>query len=622
MAGCDLFAYKPHGTHRVELSKEPQKLEISWNQSADTLGIWGYVSLKYNFDVAPEAVPLKVFLFLGDQEVSQVNLGNPITFDSSRLKDGIYKSYLIITATSGTGSLADHLGLETNIVVDSTKHIWVDNGKLAQVEITNFTLQKNGPLKIEWEKYPRPRFAGYQIREGTSCYHGCIRKEFNAIDSTSWVDYNYDGRPRTYSVWVRDVNVGIIRKGPDKLFQTSRRPSTLSSVQKGTNEITFKWGKSKYPIPFHAYAISKGTGLSYGIRDLITIDDINQTEATVPAALGSEAFYYLNVQSKSEENDVPYFTFRSDTVKVAIGSRFPGDISDISLLRYNDTNGRYFVYDRTQGYLYLIDSGNMNILSSKDIGSHNIYTYSASRNRFVVASENQIKIYDSKSLNLIKTINLKDLYPSITSPRFFGLSPLNLSNDGILWYGIARYHSPSTISIGVGAIDLDTESLIDSLGFDKGEDRYISVKPDGQYFYGNIEEKSGYGLYKFDGTSVSLLYPTGNLLDIRFSPDGQSYYGFKYPGSGTVMELRSLNDNSLTWSITLQDISGFTVDRKNNRFSYISKTEGGLVTRSFTNGSVISTIDYAKVSTGKAYTITNDIVWLTNGFYEKLKDLQ
>ena len=41
LTGRDLFVYKPHGTHYVELSRVPQKLDISWNQSSDTLGIWG-----------------------------------------------------------------------------------------------------------------------------------------------------------------------------------------------------------------------------------------------------------------------------------------------------------------------------------------------------------------------------------------------------------------------------------------------------------------------------------------------------------------------------------------------------------------------------------------------------
>lgn len=626
--GCELFVYEPEGEHYVDLSEEPGVVNVFWEESGDTIGVWQKAKLHYNFSVEPQVTPLQVFLYLDGTEISSATNGEPLKFNSYDLEDGIYKAYLILVATSGTESLADRLRLETTIAVDSTKHIWVDNGELGQVAIKDIKLQENGSLKIEWEKYQRPRFARYEIRQSLGCSFSCIKATIDVADSTTWVDLEYDGHPRSYWIWTKDF-AGRRQNGPRKYFETSRRPSSFVDARAENCEITFSWTKSVYPLAFDSYSILRASTTEYpwDARSLVSVDDLNQTQAKVSAALGSEITYYLGVQSKSA-------IMRSDTIRVPVGLRFPNNMSDIGLLKYNEDLDQYFAYDRTQGTIALLDASNMEILSSNQVkpakapGGRS-FTYSENRNQFVVTVENLIKVFDTNSLKLIKTLDLNDLYPSTYLPRLYDSNKIFLNDNGVLWYTLASYQYPYRRPKGTGALDLDSETLIEELHFPKSKNGFFSVHPEGKLFYARIDEKSGNSFYKFEENSVISVFSPNGSNDIHIRDDGNYYYQITYPGSSgdsendnPKIEFKPLTSNRAFWSVNIGDISTFTLDKKSNRFSYVSKSEGGLVFRSLNDGSIIEKIDYPKVSTGKTYYLTHDIIWLRDGYYSRIENMR
>lgn len=609
LVGCDFFVFNPEGNHHVKIDSEPKKLDVSWENSGDTLGVWGDVKLSYDIELDPDASPREVYLYLGEEEVSRVDFGDTLAFESFDLEDGIYKSYLIASASSGTKSLVDRLGGETALAVDSTKYIWVDNDRMDEISIKNFTLRDDGSLKIEWEQYQRPRFTSYEVYEDISSKY---RTEITDIDSTSWIDYNYDGRDRDYYIKAK-YSKWDNAEGPKKTFSTSREPSSLTDIHRiGSTQIKFEWTKTRYPHPFRSYSIVRYDDLFYPTEQIFTeILEIDKTETQITSPLGSEYFYYLNVSSYPFRDYHDPQSKISDSVRVSVGLKFSDNISDIKMLAYDSTRGRFVVF--SEGNLFSLDSSSKEILKSVNIGNYEKIAFSESLNQIVTSKEDKIYVYEGTSFGLIKTIDFSDFYPSLSPAR---ISDLMLDKNGILWYKKREYD----YARGAGAIDLNTEQLVDSLNFNDNSDTYFFVHQDAQLFIGNIEEKSGYAIYEYDGTNVKTFRPLDGVSKVRFSPDGDSYYGIS---NYHDLILKRLSDHKTIWKITLpRDRNSFSVNHEKNNFSYISREEGGMITRSFVEGSVIGKIEYAKTSLRADYFTSNDIVWLRNGFYEEIINLK
>lgn len=629
ITACDNLVYSPDKENYVEIHPEPTPLHISWNQAQETIGVWDRVTIEYDVDIEVELFSLDVFLSINGDVVAEAKEGKPLVWDTTTLRDGLYEASLIATARSGTGSLAERLGAEKSITFNTEKSIWVDNGDMDQLKAPKFTLLENGSLKLNWESYTRPRFKGYSIIEKGICDEGCERVLIEAADSTTWIDLNYDGRDRTYAVDVVDMRRRGNGRGKEATFSTSISPTSILNITSQNNSETLvTWEKSKYPLSFFSYSIIDNFHPDHNPKVISEITNIEKTSTTFPTPFGTRYRFYLATISVSplDSNGAFYIPSSTIPIDVSVGQTFGQDISKIRFLHYNKQNQNYLMYaDET---LYLLDGSTLNILDSQDVISlgttltMRFISYSEVRGEVVFADNYILKIHDMTTLELKKEIDLRNIYPDIDFPL---ASNLQLGDDGILWYSTGyKYYNSYRYTNGIGAINIDSEEKISGTHYDSGRTGLGSIHPNGELIIAYIEELwRDPGFFRYKNGSLEHVYSPLSAAAAGFLKDGTSYLGLSTSGPEyESIEVRKIEDNSLTWSMRFpDDHRGYTHNIEENHFSYVSESEGGLILRKLTDGSVIDIISYDKVSLDESYHVVNNLVWLNNGIYEWMDEL-
>ena len=614
ISACDIFTYKHDKTNFVEVDSEPGNLEIFWETLPDTLVIWDELTINYDIKIDVDIRSLDVYLLIDDQPVATNRAGDPIVWDSRKTSNGIKKATLSAVARTGTGSLGDNIGVEKSISFTDSKYFWVSNGMLSMVRELEFTLLENGALKLEWEEYNQPRVKGYSVMESTTCPPGCERVYLDSPDSTSWIDYNYDGRDRTYSIKTIDFRSGGDVEGRNATFSTNVTPTELINVETtGNSETKFTWERNRFPYSFYSYNIASKENHGNYVT-IAEVDDIDQTEAIIPTPLGTWDYFHFYSKSVSQYGN----TTKIDTVKVRVGKLFDEDITNIRLLKYDEATQTYFL--SSESHIYLFDANTLEMILSKEIVYSSFYTHSETRNQFVITFDSIVQIFDTTTLQLVKEIDLRNLYPDLEMPL---ISQLRLDNGGMLWYSRGyRIGNSSYYSRGLGAYNIETNTLLSNFHTNTHGDGYGTIHPDREYFIARIQSiSSDPSIYRVTSENSFMFHYTPAISrPVNFIDDGSRYFGFN--GQFTELHVRTTADDVEIWKISLPpDFKSFNHNVTRNKFSYISESEGGLIIRSFDNGSIIETIDHAKVALDQNYQPVKDVIFLYNGLYEKRSQL-
>lgn len=630
ITACDNLVYSPDKENYVEIDPEPTPLHISWNQAQETIGVWDRVTIEYDVDIEVELFSLDVFLSINGDVVAEAKEGKPLVWDTTTMRDGLYEASLIATARSGTGSLAERLGAEKSITFNTEKNIWVDNGEMDRLKAPEFTLLDDGSLKLEWEQYNRPRFKGYSVIEKEICNVRCERIFIEAADSTSWIDLNYDGRDRTYAIDVVDMRRRDNKHGYEATFTTSVKPTRLLDVSsRNYSETVVNWEKTNYPISFFSYTIIDKYHPDHNPEVISEVRNIEQTTTTFPSPFGMRHRFYLATNSYSIFNSNSAFYIPSSTIPldVTVGQTFGEEISNVGFLHYNRHSENYLMY--ADGTLHLLDESTLEIVNSRDVATSGFLeamefiTYSEARNEILFADDYMLRIFDMTTLQPLKEIDLRGIYPDTDYPL---VSNLRLDSDGNLWYSTGyKFYNSYRFSQGIGALNVDTGQKISGTHFDSGRTGYGNIHPDGEYIIAYIEELwRDPGFFKYNNGSLEHIYSPLTVNAVDFLGDGTTFFGLSRSGIGFGgIEVRIVKDNTLVWSMDLpDDLHGFWYSTEDNHFSYVSESEGGLMLRSFMDGSVIDQVSYEKVSLDASYHVENDVVWLSNGIYERLDELK
>jgi len=619
---CNVFEFEPSGENFVELEAEPEPFTVNWEDTSDTLAVWGNINMSYELGVSDVPI-ISVGLLVNNIVVSEAPAGQLIWFNSRDHADGLYPMQLVALGNTGTGSLMDKLGIEYQLIPSSAKYIHIDNAPVGKVEISNFTLNKDRTLTIEWEPYDRPRYGGYSVRDITYCegyIPTCSGGGYVPAGTTSWTDESYDGHDREYLILVHDVggNSNPSIGNPSKF--TSGIPSTqftdISEIN--PNKIQLNWSPAEYTKSFLSYSLDLHS--SHGdTLHLVTFRDINQTQFEYEFPLATKGYVVLSTVS---DHYPDRYKLNADSIFVENGRSFTPHNHVTNLVRYLPHFNHYLVLQEDN--LMLLDANSLNLIKQESVfsGSNVHFRMSNDLKSFIMVQGPQVKIFSAENLDVLHDFHIGSHYS--------GLFNIQLTNPIIddrnqLWVNMGE-------STGTKILNLNTMQKID-YQIPNGPDHFISaVHPNDNLILGSFPSISGSGTmnqYRYHlNDQVELIrnydpyynYDPYHRKEADFSRDGNVVFITdrynKVIGSDVYNNTEVVNYD-LPWTL----VETFHLDVNQNIFYYRSLDNSRFEIRSLDDGRMLYQFPIVQFRKLMDIHFEHEIVWFQNGMYQFLTEL-
>lgn len=419
--------YEPEKTaFEVVSGPDPSAVTVRLNDKDDTIPLIEQRHFIYKADVGPRKI-LSLSVFFEDTELISDYMSDSAEFwvDGRSLPDGNYDLKIEMTTSSGTGSLADAIGVE---VIQVVRH-WVlviDRSLPDAVEIKKVEL-KDGAVEISWEKYAKHNFQRYELtrdcyNEYSGQYDGCATTYMIVTDQdvTSMVDSTYNGGKVEYSMKVYGYN----RYGPvtNKKAYFPYDPA-LSVTWVGGVNFRATWHRTPFYRFFDSYEVSATGALSAEIGDIS--DTV--TELTTKVKFGEVGYCGFKVRSGRD-------SVRSEAYVVApifIGDKFPA--FDPMNILYDQTTKCYLL--GRSDTLLRVDGSTLEVKAMRTGIWH--FAISKDASKLYVSSGTKLTKIDPMSLNDISSNDLNDLLPG--KGAIGAISAGN--NDLVLVYTTMGYHA-------------------------------------------------------------------------------------------------------------------------------------------------------------------------------------
>jgi hypothetical protein len=617
ITSCNLLEFEPSGENFIELDGEPKSLfTVSWSNMGDTLVVWDTINISY--DVGISVAPVNVVgLVVNNQVVAEAPVGHQIIFNSTTVGDGLYPMQLVALGSSGTGSLMDKLGVEYQLISSSTKYIHIDNGPLGKVDISQFTLNEDGTLTIEWEPYDRPRYGGFYIRDITYCDTEIPRCwGGGSVDTgiTSWTDERYDGNEREYVILIWDLrfNGGTSIGNPRKF--TGGIPSTQFTeiTESGPDKIQLNWSPTAYPKSFAFYLLEMHP-LNGEIKGLAHFRDVNQTQFEYEIPLGTKGYIVLSTVTDSYPEIIK---FTADSTFVENGRSFIPQNNVTNLVRYLPQFDHYLVLQEDN--LMLLDANTLNLIQQIGVfsGSNVHFRMSNDQNSFVMVQGPQVKIVSTENLAVLHDFHVGNHYP--------GLSNIQLTHPIIddvnqLWINMGQ-------DIGTKILNLNTMQKID-YKIPAGTNHFISaIHPDGTRILGSLPSISGsglmnqYSLHPIDQVELVRNFDPNYSPKADYSRDGSIVFttdGYTKVIGSDVHNHSEVMNFDLPW-ITEESLQ---LDVIQNIYYYRNLENGRFEIRSLDDGSMLHQFSMDQFQILLDIRFEHEIVWFQNGMYQFINEL-
>lgn len=495
---CDELTYSPFGENFESIELPDTRMEINLQDIVDTAVVWGTTKINYNLDTYGKEFN-SVELYLDSLLVARSHNLNSLTFDSKNFQDGNHHIVLLLTAKSGSGSLADQLNLEYVVLVKEFVMTIQNNTPPTPISISKIET-RSGFSKLTWPKYKFSNFESYRIYAEIyvppyDYSNEYLRTTIENRDSTTWADDQYVGGKIKYSIDVVTSD-GIIYGDPFEFEAGTAKINNWEALD--GNNIKIVWNRCQTDSTFSSYELYKK---AYPWDMVASITDINDTVITTPVGFGKKIEFF--VKTVSRRNIDFFLNSFSPIESIFIGKSVPA----FNQLEYiQATNSIYL--SRSDSTFRLDASTNQLLAKDKYMSD---VSFDGTRG-YALKDLSQIVEIDPLSLNEIRTINLQDL-----------LIATNRINK--IYTGQSNIIYCNTYNQGILMIDVDAHQIVTKRQlidhnptiYQSSPHGYLIHERTGGWSNGNvfrvdlsIDSIINSGLYVQDNKCIGLSY-TGNL---------------------------------------------------------------------------------------------------------------
>ena len=467
--GCDSLTYSPDGENVVPVTPpDATVLRVDLGTPSDTLLIWGVVDLGY--EAVARGRVVEVGVYLGDKLMGTADPEGRVRFDVSGLADGVYPLRVVAAATTGSGSLADRLGLEFATALGSRMAI-VENGPPPLPDVR--TRREDGALVVSWSRDRSRRFSRYVVTTDAYIRGAAVEVEILDRNQTEWVDSTYIGGTATYTVQVLIADGG---GAAQSVTISEPLPQLLRAERIAPGRVRLAWTETPYTTAFSRYVIQRASSSREGGNQTFTVRDAGTTTFVdeLPDAVFGESFHYTFTSwttledARRREDSHAEVSARPNT-GLTPQAYLPGSRAWVgvaaaetggwSLLRYTDARGTEAVAKLPE------DAHPITVVATPD------------GDRLFTTEGPFVRQRDASTLAVERTVDLGRLAGDGTRVGFGAVA----TTDGRLLFGYRRVEGFSSYyGPGVGVLDLDAPAYVGRFAKQDGT-QFEGATSDGRY---------------------------------------------------------------------------------------------------------------------------------------------
>ncbi|PKV75737.1 TolB-like translocation protein [Pontibacter ramchanderi] len=437
---CD---FSPSGSHYRELDPTPRAdYKLNLNEQGDTLYARGSVTYEFNVQTGGKKV-YGVELWLGERRVYQnLNRTGTVKINTAEFADGHHNLKMMVRASTGTGSLSDHLGSEQLEVYRQWVMV-IENAGPTPTRLLSIKAME-GTLELNWEPYARRYIKNYIVYRYNE--RGQLSQKLTLSPNiTTWQDVHYVGGDMYYSIGVEDLDGRIAES--ERVFFTSPIPRLLSYEYIGESDmkVTFSSSRFQRNFGYYRFLMTYGYNNGYADHEITNVNDTVLTIKNVPFGIRPQ----YSLTSYPEK-------FTTSSIHTSDYNTLPGMGEENAFTPF--VRSHYAVeadlfYDFSQSELKVIDGQSLALLRSKNYTSTTVAMSADSRLLYLYTSSGLLRL-DPLTLEVAGTWQLADLVPLVA----YNSMSLHVSNTNrLLIYlrntnGIDRFY---VVNMDTGALELN-----------------------------------------------------------------------------------------------------------------------------------------------------------------------
>ena len=457
------------------------------------------------------------------------------------VKPGTHSLTVKIFTSTGTGSMADGLGVEAFLY--SKRFTLVILEWSSQWSGNLFVKPDQGSLKLSWDRYNGANFQEYILTKRTD-WSSLHLATITNLGRTTFIDSAFIGGNASYKV---EVVTRDDRQTTNEFIYEGTLPK-LYIIEVRNNLLTLAWDRPRYFNNIEKYEIYKPGG-NYEL--LAEFTDLNDTSVVLDNLRFPEEYEFLFLP-------VPKY-FEADLLRDIriqdryLGSRAWGFIGEkFSKGTIVNALGDYFYFpagDYIYEYNYIEDRATRTIQLTS---SHSEWAVSASR-KFILVADNRrsVLLYDFARRKSYSLDQFTDGFNMVSAPA--------ISDNGI---GVMRLHNfGSDGNILVYDFVNDRKIFQGPLG--EGLTSSLKISADGKYMCRNLNT-----VYQVQDNTILHMPEISNLLasstDFEFHPADPELFVYK---NQDYLFFKNITDLSTAFSCQMAPHSFlYNIDYNANKF--------------------------------------------------------
>ena len=398
---CEELTYSPSGDNNYNLVPPDLSMELNLEEIEDSALVWGTVRINYTINTyGKEFRSVECYL---DSELVSVSyyLSSYLEFDSRNYSDGTHSIILLLTAESGSGSLADKLGSE--YVVLMKEFVMVIQNEVPPTPVTILNIEtSSGYAKLLWSKYAFSNFESYNIytRIFVPPYNYYTNITLVATienkDSIEWIDDVFVGGDVTYTIDVITTD-GTLQGIP---FRFVSGAQIVGWEDVDGDSVSFTWSRCTTDSTFDGYELYAQSypwgGEHYS--NIASINDINDTIVKASIGFGLRRECFIKTVSTNSNNQ--FLDSFSPLELVYTGSIIP-EFNNFEYVQANNS-----IYLTSEDSSFRLDATTQQVLAK---GKYEIDVSFDGTRGYAYKDLSQIVEIDPFTLNEIRIIDLQDL---------------------------------------------------------------------------------------------------------------------------------------------------------------------------------------------------------------------
>ncbi len=530
-SGCE---FSPTGLEDAGVKPYDSNFVVKLNPMDSNIVLTKNTEFSFNMSDTRKKI-LSTDIVFNDEKIyyKDNNNSGEITFEipASYYPDGEYVLSIAMKTTSGTGSIADNLGLETE------QHLYkwkVTIQKAGIYLVLREVVNEDGRCRISWDCTIGSGFQYYQVIKTYNTHQNYYSEKIYDKNTKVYYDSNIVSGKNEYAVVVcyTDQNSKTCTRKSNIITDESLQEINCELYDNQWNKI--KWNRPVYYKNVSCYMILDNNDNS---KVLFSTTDQNVTECTLNTNVLLNRTLLFMVVPKDTVFGYEAYSQQFETKPLVLPNY------GYSLLKhcYTNDNMLYYIHDEvvysydlnTQSTAGAINTSYLKFSDIIGVAENNQYaafcTYSPGKQVYFVQSPDYKRLVKLNSGELDQTMNI------------IGLS---VTNDGRLFVFQSMYVKQMT---RIFIYDLKTNALIrqDSLNFDS---KKAEASSDGSCFLAFNDSR--YTFFRIDNDSIV-------WVKNEYFSDYYSRGGFIFiPGTNKILIL--YQKSIQTWDcVTATKLSSF-----------------------------------------------------------------